>query len=449
MARWGPVVLALGLGACAARGPARDVRDVAAIVARVHPDPDGIVASGAWEAATEAAVQELAPDAGPREVARVLAGLVTHLEDGHIRVGQPPLAPGTGLLPVRPTVVGDAWIVAAGPPDLVGRSIAAVDGRPVGELLRAMRAVIAVDGGRVAAADAQIRADPWRAFHPVHPPRASYTLTLEDGTEHALPGATPEAVGGLVSSAPALGWSREGAVGRLAVRSFGHADHAAFASRIHEQLEQLAADPVDTLILDLRGNAGGFRPPAIAVLQHLLAEPFTQWRSMDFSVEPLPPRLRRLVSVPFGLPADEIEDIVKRGRTFSAEGDPLAAQMTPREPTFDGEVVVWMDGVTASAAVELIAALRAHRPDVLLVGEETAGACDRHTGELPLAIRTAHAEVPVLLSLATLHQVAFEGCRPGHGVEPDVALTWTAAHVRAGTDPWEQWLAGRTPTGDP
>lgn len=123
------------------------------------------------------------------------------------------------------------------------------------------------------------------------------------------------------------------------------------------------------------------------------------------------------------------------GGEYVLEGDPLAALMAPAS-AFPGRVLALADGRTNSAANELLVALKHARPDAVLIGEEVGGNCAEHVGELPTTWTTPTFGVTVLMSVLRLELVSVPGCRPGRGLEPDVAVRYTRADFDAGRDPY-------------
>lgn len=118
------------------------------------------------------------------------------------------------------------------------------------------------------------------------------------------------------------------------------------------------------------------------------------------------------------------------------EGDPLAALMTPATPRLLARLAVFVDGHTNSAANELLLALRATRPDAVVLGEEVGGECERHVGELPVAYVTPVYGVAVALSLIRIEHAAVPGCQLGHGLTPDVPVSYTRGDFVDGRDPY-------------
>ena len=117
--------------------------------------------------------------------------------------------------------------------------------------------------------------------------------------------------------------------------------------------------------------------------------------------------------------------------------------MQPRGSGYPGPVVAFIDGATNSAAVEMIASLRAFRSDATLVGEETGGECGRHIGEMPVAYTTPVRSMTVLVSLIELTHVVTQGCEPGRGFRPDREVVYDERAFLDGRDPYLEALRPR------
>jgi hypothetical protein len=102
--------------------------------------------------------------------------------------------------------------------------------------------------------------------------------------------------------------------------------------------------------------------------------------------------------------------------------------------------VSFVDDGTNSAAIELAVTLRAHRSDVVVVGTPTQGACDRHTGEIPVTYDVGDGVV-VMMSLFEVTLVSSPGCEPGGSLPIDVPISPSFAQWMTGEDPW--WVAYR------
>lgn len=84
---------------------------------------------------------------------------------------------------------------------------------------------------------------------------------------------------------------------------------------------------------------------------------------------------------------------------------------------------------------DVYARARAHHPAITTVGTATQGACDRHTGQLPITYDLGDGVV-LMLSLFEIALVPSPGCSPGGGLPLDVPVKPTVTGWLAGEDPW-------------
>lgn len=223
----------------------------------------------------------------------------------------------------------------------------------------------------------------------------------------------------------------------LRLASFGVADAEEYTRRVNAIFDALAGE--ETLVLDLRGNQGGYRTLGIAVLQRVLGAPYTEWRASSVRVRAIPDAFRAQIELPFVPEAalrEGFPDSPDETGLYRREGDPLADLMRPEGTGYRGRVVVFADGMTSSAAVEMLTALRASRPDALFVGRETGGECGRHVGEVPVVYHAPHSDVRVLISLMAIDHVTTNGCALGRGHRPDVEVTLTREDLVEARDPY-------------
>lgn len=154
---------------------------------------------------------------------------------------------------------------------------------------------------------------------------------------------------------------------------------------------QMQAQGMRALVLDLRGNGGGFLTELNSVLNTIM---------------------------PAGLP---VYTEIRRGgssRVFRTSGPPLLPPSMP--------LAVLVDENSASAAELLAMAIKEHRRGQL-IGEKTAGAVE---ASLLLDLSDGSA-----LSVTTFRLASGLGARlEGLGVEPDVAAPLTTADLEAGQD---------------
>jgi hypothetical protein len=454
-----PSFLVLASAGCATRAPvpAEPLPAFIAFLREVHPDPHRFVSAAELDERLDAEMEMLDADSHPLSVARGASRLVAAIGDAHLAVGLPTEVSEGPQIPFLVKRAGERVFLDASVPSLpLGTEVLAIDGRPVTEMLNSLAELASVDGARpaVRAAQAERR---FAAF-------ALMQLGARDRYEISVrrPGGNPEtialdatdrqgasALAGARRSAPFWGggerhpgepaWPTLVRVDEttqiLRLPTFGIADAAAYEERITSLFATLA--PEERLVLDLRGNEGGFRMLGVAVLRHLLDRPFTQWDRVSTRVRAIPRGYRDLISFPFpgageaalrGFPG------VSRDGGWVLEGDPLADHMRPGGDPHPGPIVVFVNEATNSAAIELLAALLANREGVQVIGSETQGACDRHSGEIPVLFRSG--KLGVLVSLFDIDLVPIPRCVPGGGIVPDIEIVYTEEDFLQGRDPY-------------
>ncbi|MEO0603377.1 MAG: S41 family peptidase [Myxococcota bacterium] len=413
--------------------PADELRAFAGFVLDTHPEPFRFVDPEAFEAvvAEEATALESVDAPDQFEVGRAFQRVIATLGDVHVQVALPVYQPDAtlerSLFPLVPQWDEGRVMVDGGPLDWpVGTELLSIDGMPAPALWEELAAMVSADGRRADAQRAALEHDFAKYLHLRIGMRPTYPVVarLPDGTsvDVALDGMTAEAYRTMrverAGHPPDPRWPHlsrpEPGVAWLQLPSFGNPDAEAYTDRVDGLLDAL--DSVDTLVIDVRGNLGGIRTHGVAVLNRVLSEPYTQWRAFASRVPSIAPAHRPFVEF---LYADE--RVLERAYP-GVEGDPLAERMQPPGPGFEGDVVLFADERTNSAANELALALVRHRPDTLFVGREIGGDCDRHNGEVPVLYRTSNTGLVVLMSLFSVRHVEVEGCVPGRGLMPDVIV---------------------------
>ncbi len=471
LALWG-VILAAGCGA-APGASSDDLRALSQFIAEVHPRPFAYVERGDFDALVEAEAARMDAIALGRssdaasdqetqlEVALSMHRILAPLGDGHLAIALPIFDDVESLIPLLIRRAGASFFVdACAEPLPRGTVIERVDGEAIEALWAELEALVLADGRGESARTAQLERSFGRYFHVLRGLRAEYAIDvrLPDGTTRALTlrGVDRDATAALGRarfSARTLGapstetppWpfvtETEGGATLLRLPSFGIADREGYEARVAALMAGI--DPDGTLILDLRGNEGGLRTHGVAVLNHLVSAPYAQWRAYEARVRAIPDPFRSLITFPF-VPESGLTflfgDAPLEAGAHRVEGDYLAELMHPASPMHRGPVIALSDGLTNSAAVEMITALRAARPDAILRGIETGGECGRHVGEMPVMFTGPSTGVRVLVSLVAITHVATEGCLEGRGHLPDQPVVYTEADFMGDRDPFLEGL---------
>ncbi len=453
----GAFLLPGGVGAQSTE--ARDLEDLVSLVTEVHPAASRYTTLERLKQVMEAEVGRLEAVEQPTDLDLALSihRVLAMVGDAHFAVGlrsfQPGARSGAFLLPLLPKRIGDRVFVDASEPSFPpGTELLEVDGRSALQLVDELASIAFVDGDRPAARRARVERDFTLHFHIGHGVADEYAVRvrLPDGEERAvtLPAVGPAELGALqasriskplwgepASQQPALPWVTrlDGGARLLRLPSFGVVDADLYRERVDALMDE--ADGTEPLVIDLRGNDGGFRTNGIAVLERLIVGEYAQWSRIEVVTKQMLERFGERVTFPFGAQSLESFPGERRDGRYVSDGDPLSSMMRGAGPHHSGRIIVFVDDGTNSAAVEMVVALRAARPDVVIVGTETKGECGRHVGEIPILF-TGRSGVRVILSLAAITHVPARGCRLGRGVEPDVEVVYSVEDFLNGVDPY-------------
>lgn len=455
-----------------APSPADELRAFAAFLEEVHPEPFRFVQPEAFWRTVDGEARDLDAIAVPDQfdVGRAFQRVIATVGDFHLQLALPAYQPDypepLSLVPLAVVRIGDRVLVDGSSEDWpAGTELLQLNGEDATALWDELQAMVSVDGRRVEVQRTMLERDFAKYFHLHTGMATTYDLVVRrpDGTKDTLtlPGLSAATYRSMASerhttkahpssanpAQPTLE-RREDGTAWLQLPSFGNPDADAFRQAVDTVFADL--DDVERLVVDVRGNPGGYRGHGIAVLSHLVDGMFPQWRSLSARVTRIPKGyegvVEPLLGEEFSL-RDSFPDAKGKG-PYLREDDPLLPVLIPREPYFGGTVVLFADGHTNSAANTVSLTLRRELPDLVFFGEEIGGDCDRHVGNFPVVYRT-RGGVTVVVSLMSVRQLAVTGCVPGRGLRPDIRVTRTLDDYLEGVDPYwsafETWRAGSPP----
>ena len=437
---------------------ASELRDYAQFVRDVHPAPWRFTTASAFDARVDVEATALQRLSAPSDldVARAFQRTLAELHDGHVALTSPSFQPGAAasFLPLLvKDVEGELLVDAAASAPLAGTTILAIDGTPVDEIRHRLLPLVLRDGVNDIAQLRGLEHDFTQLYHVTFGMAPQYRVQVHAGgadQEVVLKGVSREQVQALHAqrrSAPVRGAPPRDerqlpfklplldGVTWIRMPSFGSPDQIGYQAEVDALVA--ASDRTGALIIDLRGNEGGLRTHGIALLNHVLSQPYRQWTRMTTRVRELPERYVGRATGAFGADLRALEGFPEPpvGGDFVLEGDPLAGRMIPTD-SWTGPVVVLADGRTNSAANELVIALKHARPQTKVLGEEPAGNCGEHIGEIPTAWTTPTFGISILMSVIRLEHVTVPGCVAGQGLAPDVVVQYSRGDFDAGKDPY-------------
>jgi carboxyl-terminal processing protease len=353
---------------------------------------------------------------------RVMVELVSELHDGHLqwrrRRGPSETKRRVVRLGLSTQLVGDELIVSEVWPGSDaeragvrrGDRILSIDDQPVADRLAGLaklRSWSRIENARYEFAQAWPAS---RSAADAIPRERTLELELRDGTRDAL-AIVPETSPRPGGPRPKLELDRRGTIALLSVRSLDRS--VADTRRIARELaEEIFAEP-HGLVVDLRGNKGGYELGALAIVSELSPAPVVGGSTrVRLSAHARERQVWR----------DLPEDPERPGWSVEQplQSDGLAARAYP------GAIAVLVDAGCQSSCETLALLLRTM--GARLFGETTGG-----TGGAPIKIALPHSGARLAVPARAAFDRAGEPIE-GRGVAPDEVVTPTRDDVAAARD---------------
>lgn len=190
---------------------------------------------------------------------------------------------------------------------------------------------------------------------------------------------------------------------------------AAYVKFLAEKFKRIKETGIDTLVLDLRNNGGGFPEAANKLLAYLIPAP----------VRPIKGEYTKVKRIE--APHDFKEDFFFRhfnrqpkvwdGQQFKIRGADKVV-VKPNKNAFHGQLYVLINARSASATGELIGQIKSHC-NVTFVGEESGGNPASIVANDLLTLVLPHSKVNLQLpAVWSIMNVSFEN--KGRGIIPDI-----------------------------
>lgn len=216
--------------------------------------------------------------------------------------------------------------------------------------------------------------------------------------------------------------------GLLTVRTFGmggpssegHRKYAAFLDSVFTELH---AQRTKNIVVDIRGNGGGNDPNDLLLYSYLTERDFRE-NTSAFTLFNTVPLKQYFVEEE----ADEIRDLeemlqaehphLRDGKYY--QSDSLNPVWKPNPKAFRGKVYLLTSPLVASAG-SLFASLVKSDEHSVVIGEETLGGYDGHTGHIPVTYRLPNTQLLLSFSIVNLEQDVkpLPDQQFGDGVKPD------------------------------
>ncbi len=356
------------------------------------------------------------------------------------------------VLPVHVRLIGDRMLVTASSNAGIRThdEILAIDGRRaaalIAEMLPYMRADGSSDGKRRSQIDSTVDGGALDRLLPLlHPPvDGRYQLRLRDprgvarnaavtATTDKVREATLLAAGLVLPESDAWRFHIDRGVATLTLPTFSFwRDDFDWKSFLERSFDALAAQRIESLVIDLRQNEGGDDAIGDALLSHLIDSPHRlPAPRAESAYERVPYRLARYLDTWDFDFFDRTDQVVQGGgRNWLLREQPADRIIAPVAKPFRGRVVALI-GPRMSSAGYLIARNLKYSGAATLVGRTTGGNLRGLNGGqlawLTLPYSGVAVDIPLLAWMPKTAQ-------PDRGVDPDIAVVTKVTDVIAGRD---------------
>lgn len=190
---------------------------------------------------------------------------------------------------------------------------------------------------------------------------------------------------------------------------------AAYLKFLAQSFKRIKDAGIDTLVLDLRNNGGGFPEAANKLLAHLLTAPIRPIKGEY-------PQIKRIEAPHYFKEDFFLRHFNRQPKVW--EGQQLTIKradkvvVKPKKNAFTGQLYVLINARSASATGELIGQIKSHC-NVTFVGEESGGNPASIVANDLLTLVLPHSKVSVQLpAVWSILNVSFEN--KGRGIIPDI-----------------------------
>jgi hypothetical protein len=387
-----------------------------------------------------------------------LLPLVAEIKDGHTRLT---LSSGAGAdldsspvhFPFGLRFLGDkTYVLRDLSPDRgvgEGAELLAVDGRPVREILSALLPLIPTDAGIRTAKLRRLESSGafGRLLALRFGRRESFRVRFlpfqaKEIREATVPGITAGDLSRLLRERypataelrPGYELSFEGQTAVMTIRQFGDdpdRTRPRFPEFLTAAFRSLEEKKTPGLVIDLRGNGGGFDEYAKFLFAHVMDRPFLYYWALEAKKDRYD-LFRYTDETPEA--AEELARPLKRNARgwFDVLGHPNRGLQATRTPRFAGRVAILIDGGSASATGETTSAFHYYKKAVFF-GEECGAGYYGNTSGFMVTATLPASRIQVRVPLV-LYAMAVDGYPKDRGLVPDFPVSPTIADLLAGRD---------------
>lgn len=403
-----------------------DVRQARQALVDLHPGVYRYTSEDTFEQAWRAAEVEAAQSKDDLELLGILLKAVASVRCGHTGVvlqGKSlELAREAPMMPLQLLVSESGLQVVKGfgsASGLKGAQIASLNDVPADELSRKLADMAPKDGMSLGGARFALQAHRSALYLHLLGVRSPYNVLLGDGRKAKLEGVPLREMLGQFAPPPLngqTGFSVVGDVGVMRLVDFVSGPGGSGLSQFYDDIvARLEQQRIKFLVIDIRGNGGGYDNAGRDLVARLVKKPFTYYSEMLMH--------EKAADAVDASEQSFMRSIMTKGPNGSwrGTGHPNWGVNQPAPNTFDGELVVLTDGGTFSTASEFAAHVKSLGRG-RIVGEETGGNYSGNTSGFVTSVRLRNSGLVINVPLVEYRLDVKPLQSLNRGVLPDVAI---------------------------
>jgi len=212
--------------------------------------------------------------------------------------------------------------------------------------------------------------------------------------------------------------------------------------------DSLQKKKTENLVIDLRGNGGGYSEYAQLLLEFLVQDSFEYARKMRLKTNQLPKHQlldipNTFLQFPQGI---TICPVPNAGEEYRWNGHKIQQKKGPRKNAFSGKLIILMDGGAVSTSAEFIA-LAAELTNAVFIGEEMGGTNWGDNGGVLALMPLTNSELTLRIPLVK-YELAVRHPDSGYGIQPDIPVS-TAIPESTSRFRWDPYLSHPNNWKDP
>lgn len=415
-----------------------DFRILKTTLEELHPDLYRYTSREKFNASADSIERLITSEPTPIELYLTIAPLVTQIRNGHTAIRPPrKLCDSILVLPLRLiSFEGKVYVyrdLDGYAKDLRGVEIKTINDMPVDRIVQKAMQYVSVDGFNDTARFKAVVEDDLALYYAlIYGESEKFRIEVADGDSHEtwetnLSGIPYREFLLRYDQEEEFPWSSNkvdsSSTAVLTVRSFNNFAYNGgkkeyFHKTMKDFFKKVKEWKAERLILDIRFNGGGELKNAILLYSYLADAPFQFTKELEMA-SITAPSYAEFTNYQQALkfaPIDAKRSIRKSDKVFEITGHFSQRIQSPGKDSFKGELIVLVNGNTASAAGALASCIKNDKRG-LIVGEENR---DNYTGfsaGIPVVLTLPYSGITVSVPLRKFTYA--EGADTGRGVEPD------------------------------